>query len=80
MTSVRTGHPVSPSTTVRRIIVGPTAAGKSALAMHLARARGLAIVSADSRQVYQGFDTGTAHLRSFGNSSRIASDTGSRLR
>ncbi len=57
---VRTGHPVSPSTTVRRIIVGPTAAGKSALAMHLATARGLAIVSADSRQVYQGFDTGTA--------------------
>jgi len=40
--------------------VGPTAAGKSALAMHLARARGLAIVSADSRQVYQGFDIGTA--------------------
>ncbi len=28
--------------------------------MHLARARGLAIVSADSRQVYQGFDIGTA--------------------
>ena len=43
-----------------RIIVGPTAAGKSALAMDLARARGLAIVSADSRQVYQGFDIGTA--------------------
>lgn len=60
MTIVRTGYPVSPSTTVRRIIVGPTAAGKSALAMHLAHARGLAIVSADSRQVYQGFDTGTA--------------------
>ena len=57
---MRTGDPVQPSTTVRRIIVGPTAAGKSALAMHLARTRGLAIVSADSRQVYQGFDIGTA--------------------
>ena len=46
--------------TAVHIIVGPTAAGKSALAMSLARARGLAIVSADSRQVYQGFDIGTA--------------------
>lgn len=41
-------------------IVGPTAAGKSALAMALAEANGLAIVSADSRQVYTGFDVGTA--------------------
>jgi tRNA dimethylallyltransferase len=60
VTVVHTGNPVLPSTTVRRIVVGPTAAGKSALAMHLARTRGLAIVSADSRQVYQGFDIGTA--------------------
>lgn len=45
---------------VRRIIVGPTAAGKSALAMCLARQRGLAIVSADSRQLYKAFDIGTA--------------------
>lgn len=45
---------------VRRIIVGPTAAGKSALALWLAQQRGLAIVSADSRQLYQGFDIGTA--------------------
>jgi tRNA dimethylallyltransferase len=41
-------------------IVGPTAAGKSALGMQLAEARGLAIVSADSRQLYRGFDIGTA--------------------
>lgn len=41
-------------------IVGPTAAGKSAVAMHLAHQCGLAIVSADSRQVYRGFDVGTA--------------------
>jgi tRNA dimethylallyltransferase len=41
-------------------IVGPTAAGKSALAMALAEQRGLAIVSADSRQIYRRFDIGTA--------------------
>ena len=41
-------------------IMGPTAAGKSALAMALAARRGLTIVSADSRQVYRGFSIGTA--------------------
>jgi tRNA dimethylallyltransferase len=41
-------------------IVGPTAAGKSAVAMLLAERRDIAIVSADSRQIYQGFDIGTA--------------------
>jgi tRNA dimethylallyltransferase len=41
-------------------IVGPTAAGKSALALALAERRGLVIVSADSRQLYRGFDIGTA--------------------
>ena len=41
-------------------IVGPTAAGKSALSMALAEARNLAIVSADSRQVYRDFNLGTA--------------------
>ncbi|WP_373062666.1 tRNA (adenosine(37)-N6)-dimethylallyltransferase MiaA [Gemmatimonas sp.] len=60
MTTVRIDDAGSRSSTPHRIIVGPTAAGKSTLAMHLARARGLAIVSADSRQVYQGFDIGTA--------------------
>jgi tRNA dimethylallyltransferase len=43
-----------------RVIVGPTAAGKSALALALARSTGAAIISADSRQVYRGFDIGTA--------------------
>lgn len=42
------------------IICGPTAAGKSALALRLAERHRLAIVSADSRQVYRGFDIGTA--------------------
>ena len=42
------------------VICGPTGAGKSALAMSLASRHGLTIVSADSRQVYRGFDIGTA--------------------
>lgn len=42
------------------VIVGPTAAGKSGVAMQLAEARSLSIISADSRQVFQGFDVGTA--------------------
>lgn len=41
-------------------IVGPTAVGKTALAVHLAEAVGGEIVSADSRQVYRGMDVGTA--------------------
>ena len=43
-----------------RIVCGPTAAGKSAIAMQLAARHGLTIVSADSRQIYRGFDIGTA--------------------
>ena len=43
-----------------RIICGPTAAGKSAIALRLAEQRGAVIISADSRQVYRGFDIGTA--------------------
>ncbi|HUH00918.1 MAG TPA: tRNA (adenosine(37)-N6)-dimethylallyltransferase MiaA [Kofleriaceae bacterium] len=41
------------------IIVGPTGAGKSGLAMTLAEAIGGEIVSADSQQVYRGMDIGT---------------------
>jgi tRNA dimethylallyltransferase len=43
-----------------RIICGPTAAGKSAIALELAEMHGAAIVSADSRQIYCGFAIGTA--------------------
>lgn len=43
-----------------RVICGPTAAGKSAVALWLAERHGAAIVSADSRQIYRGFDIGTA--------------------
>jgi len=45
---------------VLRIICGPTGAGKTALAHHLARRHGLTIISADSRQIYRDFDIGTA--------------------
>jgi tRNA dimethylallyltransferase len=43
-----------------RVICGPTAAGKSAIAMSLASRHGLTILSADSRQIYRSFDIGTA--------------------
>ena len=42
------------------VIVGPTAVGKSALGLELARAFDGEIVSADSRQVYRQMDIGTA--------------------
>jgi tRNA dimethylallyltransferase len=41
-------------------IVGPTAVGKSAIALALAERLGGEIVSADSRQLYRGLDVGTA--------------------
>ncbi len=48
--------------TLRRLvaIVGPTATGKSDIALELARSHGGEIVNADSRQVYRGMDIGTA--------------------
>lgn len=42
------------------VIVGPTAVGKSAVGIELARKLGGEIVSADSMQVYRGMDIGTA--------------------
>jgi tRNA dimethylallyltransferase len=41
-------------------LVGPTAAGKTALALELAPALGAEIVSADAMLVYRGMDIGTA--------------------
>lgn len=43
-------------------IVGPTAVGKTTLAVRLAQAVGGEIVSADSRQVYRGMEIGTAKV------------------
>lgn len=41
------------------VILGPTASGKTRLAVFLAKKRGGEIISADSRQVYRGMDLGT---------------------
>jgi len=41
------------------VVVGPTASGKTALAVRLAQERGGEIVSADSVQVYRRFEVGT---------------------
>ena len=41
-------------------LLGPTASGKSCLAMELAAGHALEIVSIDSAQVYRGMDIGTA--------------------
>ena len=40
-------------------IMGATAGGKTGVAVHLAKALGSEIISADSRQVYRGMDIGT---------------------
>lgn len=42
------------------VIAGPTASGKTALALEVAQRVGAEIVNADSQQVYRGFDIGTA--------------------
>lgn len=42
------------------VVVGPTAAGKSDLVLAFAARHPVTIISADSRQLYAGFDIGTA--------------------
>ena len=42
------------------VVAGPTASGKTALAIHLAQTLGGEVVSADSMQIYRGMDIGTA--------------------
>jgi tRNA dimethylallyltransferase len=44
------------------VVVGPTAAGKSGLAVALAQALDGEVINADSMQVYRGMDIGTAKL------------------
>jgi tRNA dimethylallyltransferase len=44
------------------VIFGPTASGKSELALHLAERFGGEIVNCDSVQIYRGFDIGSAKL------------------
>lgn len=45
------------------VLTGPTAAGKTALSIQLAKAVGGEIISADSMQVYKYMDIGTAKIR-----------------
>lgn len=42
------------------VIVGPTASGKTALAINIAKERGGEVISADSRAIYMGMDIGAA--------------------
>lgn len=42
------------------VVLGPTASGKTALAIHLAQKYNGEIISADSMQIYRGLDVGTA--------------------
>lgn len=44
-------------------VVGPTATGKTDLSLELAEALGGEVVNADSMQLYEGMDIGTAKLR-----------------
>jgi len=45
------------------VILGPTASGKSDLAIKLAKLFNGEIISADSRQIYQGMDIGTGKVK-----------------
>ena len=42
------------------VLMGPTAGGKTALAMQIAKSLAIEIISVDSAQVYRGMDVGTA--------------------
>jgi tRNA dimethylallyltransferase len=53
--------PAGPGTVVA--VVGPTATGKTALSLELARHLDGEVINADSMQLYRGMDIGTAKLR-----------------
>ncbi len=42
------------------VVTGPTAVGKTALCMEIAKRYGVSIINADSRQIYKGMTIGTA--------------------
>lgn len=54
MAIIKSNHPLV------LLLTGPTASGKSSLALHLAKALDAEIVSMDSMQIYRGMDLGTA--------------------
>ncbi|MGZ6790938.1 MAG: isopentenyl transferase family protein, partial [Mycobacteriaceae bacterium] len=43
-------------------VVGPTATGKSELALQLAESLGGEVINADAMQIYRGMDVGTAKM------------------
>lgn len=53
-------HPLPSSLPLPLLLAGPTAVGKSEIALRLAEGLGGEIVSVDSMQVYRGMDIGTA--------------------
>lgn len=59
-TKIPQTYNLKPKTSNLIVIVGETGSGKSALAMELAKRFAGEIISADSWQVYRGFDIGTA--------------------
>jgi len=54
------------------VILGPTASGKSDLAIQIAKKNNGEIISADSRQIYRGMDIGTGKIRGTWNVKRGA--------
>jgi tRNA dimethylallyltransferase len=61
MAAVSEDHPPSATLLPHLVLVaGPTAVGKSAIALQLAERLGGEIISVDSMQVYRGMDIGTA--------------------
>lgn len=56
------GPTVTSEVNLLPIVLGPTASGKSELAIHIALAVGGEIVNCDSMQIYRGFDIGTAKV------------------
>ena len=61
----REGSTPSPGTPMKQkviVVLGPTATGKSALAVELAKQCNGEIISADSRQVYRGLNLGTGKI------------------
>jgi tRNA dimethylallyltransferase len=66
-TGIKRGDDAMPENRVRPgvrsralVILGPTASGKTAVALEVARLLGGEIISADSRQAYRGLEIGTA--------------------
>lgn len=55
------------------VIVGPTAVGKTALSIALAKAFDAEIISGDSMQVYRGMDIGHRQDHAGGDAGRAAS-------